>query len=248
MQLFLSSCDERSETSFEYIYRESQDELFSPKEAKFVERTPFPWEDKYADRYPRITKDFFRCKGSSSNPTLVLGDGEKKQFIKDCRSSDRHSLPIKDGTEFVYPCLIDILNYVQEKTQKKVVITSGHRCPDHNAYVEPRAFSSKHMMAAEVDFYVEGLEKRPEYVISVIQGYYKDQGTAFAFKKSDNKGELTPAWSNKEIAIKLALAHEKRNFDNAHSNPYITISVRWDRETDGKVTFDDKLARNYLRN
>ena len=56
------------------------------------------------------------------------------------------------------------------------MITSGHRCPEHNAYVDPATENqySKHMIGAEVSFYVQGMENQLEEVLQHVFNYYKE--------------------------------------------------------------------------
>ena len=127
-------------------------------------RENYPWEKTSFDIHLPITKGFFRCKGNSSNPPRILPQENKEPLrFFDCGGAQRHGLPLQEGKEFVYPCLIDLLNYVQQKTSKRVIITTGHRCPQHNLYCDPSKsnWGSKHPIGAEVDFYVEGLENKP---------------------------------------------------------------------------------------
>src|SRR5690606_2499225 len=102
----------------------------------------------------------------------------------DCNGSEKHSLPLRDKKEFVYPILIDLLNYLQMKTEKRVVITCGHRCPDHNTYSDQSSSNrySKHMIGAEVSFYIQGMEEEPEVILDLIQEYYKSD-KSYANKK-----------------------------------------------------------------
>ena len=157
---------------------------------------------------------------------------------------------MREGKEFVYPCLIALLNHIQDKTGKRVVITTGHRCPEHNAYCDhnPSNFGSKHMMGAEVDFYVEGLERQPEKIVALLQEYYQGQGKEWETFQRFEKSELaSKPWYNKEIFIKVYTAQEGRDFDNQHPYPYLSLQVRYHRQEDKKVTFDDKEIRNFMR-
>ena len=124
------------------------------------------------------------------------------------------SLPLLNNKEFIYPILIDLLNYIQDKSDKKVVITSGHRCPEHNAYIDSSKENqaSKHMIGAEVSFYVKGLEDQPEKVIKLIQSYYQEKPKICRFKRiSRNLNAMRKIitnvssfpWMNKEIFVKL---------------------------------------------
>lgn len=241
----------------EYIYRKHNEYFFNPPapEKNIIES--YPWEQKIIGKNPKITKDFFRCKGSSLNPVRIIQrNGEIERYF-DCGGSEKHSLPLKDGKEFIYPILIDLINYIQTKTGKRVVITCGHRCPEHNLYSDPSPENqySKHMIGAEVSFYVQGLEENPEIIVKHIQNYYKEnlkyhgQKEYEEFKRYEKETNVSmPPWMNKEIFIKLFKKKEGRNFDNRHPYPYISIQVRFDHEKQEKVIYTwDKANHNYLR-
>ena len=242
----------------EYIYR-SHDEISVgsiPLEKHL--REAYPWEKNQVGPHLSITKEFFRCKGTSLNPArAAVNKGENLRYY-DCGGSEKHSLPLRNQKEFIYPILIELLNYIQLKTEKRVVITSGHRCPEHNIYVDPSSgnASSKHLIGAEVSFYVQGLEFKPEQVIQWIQNYYRDvsfyagQKDYLEFKRyeKDDVNVSTQPWCNKEIFVKLFKVSEGRNFDNRHPYPYISVQVRYDKELNEKVVYSwDKAYHNYLR-
>ena len=240
----------------EYIFRKQNEYFFTIPCPYSQPRENYPWEEKYSGGHPKITKEFFRCKGSALNP-MVSQIREGKETLKYFDCSGRHGLPLQESKEFVYPCLVELLNYIQEKTMKRVVITSGHRCPTHNLYIDysPSNWSSKHMLGAEVDFYVEGMENEPLEIIALIQRYYAESPkfgsqTSFTqFQRYEKKGlnVSTPPWFNKEIFIKQYLSSEGRNVDNPHPYPYIGIQVRFDCNANAPVAFDSKHAQNYLR-
>lgn len=242
----------------EYIYRKQNERLFHVPTPEIQQQPPYPWEDGISGKYPKITKEFFRCKGSNLNPVHVVQEkGEMVRYF-DCGGAEKHSLPLRDNKEFIYPILIDLVNYIQAKTNKRVVITSGYRCPDHNSYVDssPNNRYSKHMIGAEVSFYVQGLEDHPEAIIKCIQEYYK---TSPKYKDDKRFGEFqryqkkdvdvsTPPWMNKEVFIKLYSKKEGRNFDNRHPYPYFSIQVRYDYDTGERVVYSwDTAYHNYLR-
>lgn len=265
MAVFLSGCSssedaEREKARMqnaigEYIYRNHNEYLFKLEPP--IKSTPslYPWENHSSNQ---ITKEYFRCKGSSLNPVHIFQQkGETVRFF-DCGGSEKHSLPLRDQKEFIYPILIDLLNYIQDKSGKKVVITSGHRCPDHNTYVDASKenLASKHMIGAEVSFYVQGWEDQPEKAIKLIQNYYQETDKYKGMKdfqefkryEKDNTNVSTQPWMNKEIFIKLFKKHEGRNFDNRHPYPYISIQVRYDMEKQEKVIYTwEKANRNFLR-
>jgi Peptidase M15 len=210
------------------------------------EKSPPPAYPWVKNSLSPVTKYYFRCKGCSANPPHTY-EGET---IKDCGGFHKHSLPIKDKKEFIYPILITLLNHIQTATGHKVIVTSGHRCPKHNTYLDPTTNNqtSKHLIGAEVDFYVEGMENNPQAIVEIIQDYYK--GTEFAsFKRFEGKTNVSnPPWSNKEIFIKLFKSDEGRNCDNTHPHPYLSIQVRYDMELKEPVTYTwAKANRGYYQ-
>jgi hypothetical protein len=233
----------------EYIYRNHDENLCTIAAPLLQPRTAYPWEGDV----PRITKEFFRCKGSTANPPIVdASDPMKPVPCTDCEGSNRHGLPIVRGQQGVYPILLDLLNYVQKCTGKRVIITSGHRCPAHNTYVDPSKENkfSKHQMGAEVDFYVQEMEKSPLEIVHLIMDYYqktppykgqKEFEEFQRYEKPDARVTTKP-WFNKEIFIKVQGAYEGRNADNRHPYPYITLQVRYDRTAQEKVVYDWKKA------
>lgn len=234
----------------EYIYRLHDEYFFNPPLSQPQTRPSYPWEDKYIAGIPRITKEFFRCKGNPLNPVIIQKvEGKEPLKYFDCPGGRAHGLPIKDGKEFIYPCLIELLNYIQEQTKQKVIITCGHRCPKHNTYSDPSKanWSSKHMLGAEVDFYVETMEYEPMAILALIEQYYAQIDPVFHRYNEKQLNVSTPPWYNKEIFIKLYLEHEGRDLDNQHPYPYLGIQVRTDRDLNTKVLFDQKQAQNYLR-
>ena len=242
----------------EYIYRLHHEKLFTPPLPEKNPRESYPWEKQCVGNLPKITKEYFRCKGSSLNPMRsAMKNGELDRYL-DCGGCEKHSLPLRDSKEFIYPILVDLLNYVQKKTGRRVVITSGHRCPDHNAYINPEHInkSSKHLMGAEVSFYVQGMEEQPEKIVKILQQYYQEvtkynkekEYVEFIRYEKEDTDIFTKPWFNKEIFIKLYSRKEGRNFDNRHPYPYLSLQVRYDMDLKEKVVFTwPKGYNNYFR-
>lgn len=236
----------------EYLYRtHDQVTLIPPMEP--VVSTSYSW-DKSTGHLMKISKEYFRCKGSALNP--VRSETVRGEIVKyhDCGGSQRHSLPLRDGKEWISPILIDLCNYIQIKTGKRVIITSGYRCPEHNTYVDssPSNQTSKHQIGAEVDFYIQGLENKPEVAIQWIHDYYQNKykdKKEFEFKRYDKETNVsTQPWINKELFIKLYKAKEGRNYDNRHPYPYISLQVRYDLEKNERIIYSwDQAFRNFLR-
>lgn len=260
----LGGCSNSSPSSFhpssrgEYVFRHHDQSLMQIEPMAFLKKPCYPWEEDRNCCYPKITKDFFRCQGCSLNPVhLVSGEKEMVRYY-DCGGPQKHSLPLRENKEFIYPILIDLLNDIQVKTNKRVVVTCGHCCPDHNMYLDSKLANrySKHMLGAEVDFYVQGMEQQPEKVIELILAYYRDQPkykglVEFEEFKRYEKGETNvklPPWYNKEIFVKLFKKDEGRDFDNRHPYSYISIQVRYDWDLKEQVIYSwDKAFRNFHR-
>lgn len=232
----------RNNAKGEFILRSSSDKQFAIDTPAHRIRKRYPWENAYSGAHPKITKEFFRCKGNSLNPPHPdYKDPGRLANYFDCGGSQKHSLPLQGDKEFIYPILIDLLNYIQEKTECKVIITCGHRCPVHNAYVDsaPANQHSKHLIGAEVDFYVQGMEQNPQEVIHLLMQYYKEP-----FQRLEKTELSTQPWYNKEILIKLYKKNEGRDWDNRHPYPYICIQVRHDNALNEKVTCSLQKAFN----
>lgn len=232
----------------EFILRNHDEFSFLIYPPKYRTRSRYPWEHNYVGNFPKITKEFFRCRGKSTHPERIEGGAsDEKMHLFDCGGGTRHSLPIREGREFVYPVLIEILNYIQARTCKKVMITCGHRCPQHNLYADSSkgGESSKHMVGAEVDFYVAGLEHDPEGVIDLIFRFYREnaryrgRGEFEVFQRYEEKETdvSTAPWYNREVFVKLYKRGEGRDLDNDHPYPYISIQVIRDRDKNRRVTY-----------
>lgn len=266
--LFLAACSgmqtseeenrKQQNATGEFIYRRQDEIVYAISPIEMRVREKYPWEKSYIGAFPKITKEWFRCKGSNAHPPQINKKGEAApEYRYDCAGATRHSLPMHGEEEFVYPILIELLNEIQAKTNRQIIITCGHRCPQHNLYADPssKAQASKHMIGAEVDFYVQGYEYQPEIIIKYLLDYYK-QSPSYKGKEEFqtfiryDKGDLdvsTFPWYNKEIFIKLYKKNEGRDFDNRHPYPYISVQIRFDRDAGEKVTYSWPKANNGFR-
>lgn len=236
----------------EYIYRTKHECYYPISNPTHTPRSLYAWESPV--HLPRITKEFFRCKGNPLNPSLTEAGATDGLLMThaDCEGCSRHGLPVIHGKEGVYPILLDLLNYLQRKTGKRVIITCGHRCPAHNTYADLSKDNktSKHQIGAEVDFYVQGMEERPLEIIGLLMQYYQEmavyqgQKEFLQFERYEKEGTKvsTPPWMNKEIFVKLYQKHEGRDEDNRHPYPYISIQVRYDKDRKERVVYTWRAA------
>ncbi len=254
--LLIASCSrmERSEKekmkqhhmTFKPIVRHHDEKSLPSWEMTLVEREKYPWEKSLVGRFAPITKEHFRCKGNSLNPVLsIKKEGGQQQEIKDCGGIDKHSLPIRAQKEFIYPILIELLNEIQKKLSAKVIITSAHRCPEHQLYCDQSTEGkfSKHLIGAEVDFYVEGYENKPQEVLQVIRQFYQDEPRYKGMKEFQNfvKNDQSGI-ENKEITTAVRAKNSHRDFDNRHRYPFITLTLKYDFAEKKRVEYSWKEA------
>lgn len=243
--LILSACNQTpSQPRGTPISRQTAEYQLTLENPPHRTRAHYPWEERYLNSYPPITKEYFRCKGNSRHPIETARNGRGDPIcLADCAGIDGHSLPLCNDKEFVYPILITLLNHLQKTHNTRVIITCGHRCPAHNSYSDrENNATSKHQIAAEVDFYLQNQEENPRQAIQTILDFYKDDPAYSTFTQNGN------SWTNKEIQIRLHPKDEPRDLDNQHPHPYITIEVRYDREKKQRVHYTWQRAHNgYMR-
>lgn len=247
----------RQNETAQFVARAATDRYYQLQPPARIAQAPYAWREQEYGRYSNITKEYFRCRGSNLNPAHLkeTPDGTVIR-IADCGGGHSHGLPVIDGVEHIYPVLFELLNEIQRETGRRVAITCGHRCPPHNTYADDSQYNatSKHMVGAEVDFYVQGMEDKPEQVLDVIFRYYQtrfpDDPSLRVFERYEkpDTNVSTHPWYNKEVFIKLFTREEGRDLDNRHPYPYISIQVRWNRETNSRVNYTWQQAhRGYLR-
>lgn len=228
------------------IFRHEDEKFCSIETPKHRVREPYSWENTITGEHPTISKEYFRCRGQLKNPPRIIDNGAIKTAYYDCGGYDKHSLPIREDKEYIYPILIELLNHVQRITKKKVIITCGHRCPAHDGYAQfaKEHSLSKHLIGAEVDFYVQGMESEPEAVVEILKKYYErhtDREYNAFIRMNREEG-------NKEVSFKIYKKEEGRDFDNHHPYPYITIQVKYDKELNKKVICNfNEATKCYLR-
>ncbi|MCF7806751.1 MAG: hypothetical protein K9M07_00185 [Simkaniaceae bacterium] len=234
----------------EPIYRLSDETCITVEPGHSRLRERYPWEERLVGDFPAITKEFFRCKGSHSHSDIVLGD----KVFRDCGGIETHSLPIQDRDEFVYPILLNLLNYVQAQMKRQVVVVCAHRCPLHQAYATHSSEKkiSKHMMGAEVDFYVNGAEDKPYEAVKYLMQYYRDDPDVLEkkpftqfFEASSSQNGVS-SWMNREIIIRIHHSQGEEDLDHPTTHPFITIELRYDRISGKRVDFNWNQAHQCL--
>jgi hypothetical protein len=223
----------------EPILRFSQEKLHTLKFPEQKVRERYSWENTTAHHFPKITKEAFRCKGAGHPKPKI---SRENVALFDCQGPDRHSLPIVDDKEAVYPALLEILNSLQDHLKRKVVVTAGHRCHMHQTYLlgTTSGAITKYLIGAQVDFLVEGMSLLNQSVIDCLQDYYhKIYGSN---KEYVLEKLASGVWQNKEIALRYVAKHEGRNEDNSHDYPYFSLELKYDRNLDKKIQLNPQQA------
>lgn len=235
------------------IHRSENDHLWQLPPLRHRPRIRYPWEAPFEGPVPPITKAHFHCRGSNLNPPVFLS---KEETLFDCNGNAEHTLPMPNNVESIPFELIDLLNFLQRASKRPVHITAGHRCPKHQRYVNPayKAQFSKHLIGAEVTFYIEGLEEFPMTVIDLIRTYYETHPTLAADRRythferyeKGNTGTSASPWFNREVFVKLYQSYEGRDFDNNHSYPYLSLQLRHTRAGES-VRYTHEVALHSVR-
>ncbi|NGX31742.1 MAG: hypothetical protein K940chlam8_01123 [Chlamydiae bacterium] len=221
----------------ETILRKSHDKSIFVSQLKQTPAPTYAWSTQFS----KITQAHFECKGSFLNPSKKLDNGET---LFDCNGKRSHSLPVINDEEWIAPILLTLLNTIQETTERDVIITSGHRCPQHHRYCTNNTdLYNKHQIGAKVAFYVKGYEYQPQKILDLIFAFYEKK--FMRYQKETNVSTLP--WYNEEIYIKLYNQDEGRNEDNQHPYPYISIQVRKDLATNKNISYDYKTAYKSLK-
>lgn len=194
---------------------------------------------------PDLTAEDFRCRGDWENHPVCQWNNHE---YSDCSGGGLPQAGIDED-------LIDLLNELQRRFDKPVIVNSGYRCPQHNAYIAAELYNwiddqgnpgnpyevsgrSRHMMGAAADFYIQDYEFNPQEIIDTIlsiQGltppnpgvriYWVNQ------KKRDGSYSTGyyqyQAYSTPEWWIHPYAPEEGRDLDNRHySGVYLHIHHR----------------------
>lgn len=243
----------------EYIERSHGETLYTAEQPEIQPPLETPWNTtSFTKNRPLpITRHFFRCRGNTLHPPRILSRDEKNKFtLLDCGGYGEHSLPLRENEEWIAPILIELLNDIQDKTNKQVVITSGHRCPTHQKYIElphdPRA--NKHQIGAAATFYVTGFEESPETILDLIVAFYQGPHDA-PYSPQEKTFTAIPSSSpdrrilqNKEIRITIYHKEAAREGDQDHPYAYLVLEVLYDRQKQEPITTPTEQAtKNYWR-
>jgi len=253
--LLLSACNEQDKgpsPSGAYLSLDGTEKLYPPPTPKLVKKDPYPWEERFLGSHPKITKEFFRCQGNRLNPPKITERANKERYsVIDCEGGNKHGLPFIGNQEGVYPILLDILNFLQNETGCRLVITCGHSCPAHNEWAleNKEDMASKHMIGAEVDFYLEGMEERPKEVVDLIKSYYqRGQGDGKEKKEGTTEREETTSQKHSrhhEDFVSLGESANRADSDYSQAptqgdpaykiDPAYTVFKRYEGKTNASI-------------
>ncbi|PCI76056.1 hypothetical protein COB21_04930 [Candidatus Aerophobetes bacterium] len=193
---------------------------------------------------PPITTHHFRCKGSHNNPIIHHIIDEKTKYFQDCDGLHTHSLPIIDGEETVYPHLVELLNYAQQKTKRPITILSGHRCYMHQSYLSCKHADliSLYQLGAAADVCFQGSHLNLLSLVSAISDWYSCAKNLSKTKFSINQDHTQ--WSNRYITLTL---HEKTDLPStAYQGPHLTIKLKKDPHSGKTITYSYRKVRNNI--
>jgi hypothetical protein len=198
-------------------YKNQRQFSFTVGNPRSAPEYPFSTTNRYGLR--KITKELFRCKGSGASKLTENG------WLFDCNAIHTHSLPVQDTREFIYQEFLDLLNALQDKTGKRVLVHEGHRCPKHNHYLDSsyKNSFSKHQIAARVTFSLQGYSL-PE-TIDVIREYYTSCNNPLYIKAEG-------IWSNKYIRV--------------YAMQPIALELMFDRDSQKRVEYSYRQAHKSL--
>ena len=97
------------------------------------------------------------------------------------------------------PKLIELLQSIREKLGKSISITSGYRCPKHNAELDGAAKHSQHMEGTAADITVAGMpaNKVHDYLASHFNQRCKGLGKYPNWTHVDVRSGDFARWSGK---------------------------------------------------
>lgn len=208
-----------------------------------VEAPTYPWS-RPASLHPPITARHFRCRGDILNPPrAIAGDKGTITYIEDCGGKERHSLPIEEGRESVPWLLIYLLNALQESCDAPVTILCGHRCPLHHRYALTNGgeSNSKHLIAAEVDFYIERGEAKSGELVDRLLLLYKGLPPCHQAKETL---PIPGGWKNGEISCCVKCA--QGDSDLIEGKEYVVLSLSYDRKKKKRVSYSWELANRRM--
>ena len=226
------------------IMRSNQDVEFPLLPPWENEERLYPWDQEQGTVFSTITKENFRCKGGTHHRLRKLvGANQQVHYIEDCQGGGEHPLPLQEGKEFIYPVLIDLLNHLQKALQARVVITSGHRCPQHQLYISPKCHQahSKHLIGYAVDFIFDRKSLDVKKTLHAMQKFYAKnnhglEDIQFYTLHSDFSVQSHPiSFGNQEIRVTFFPADTLIDGDNTHAEPFARIEVLYDRFRKQKV-------------
>ncbi|MDA8773528.1 hypothetical protein N9N03_00150 [Chlamydiia bacterium] len=168
----------------------------------------------------------FCCRGCMSNPIREIMSNGRNINATDCDGNNDHSLPLKNGEEWVHEDLISILNTLYEETTIRPIVDIGHCCPKHLTYLygDHTPTVRKHLMAAQAIFHMNTDININKIIEILNQKLYSKKPL-----KKDHEGDF----SNQYIQIKTK-EHPIRKDDHE----YICLTIKKYQKTNKTVSFD----------
>ena len=87
-----------------------------------------------------------------------------------CRGTDCQGTGVGCGTCEMVPAFMDLLQQIRNEYGKPMIVTSGYRCPAHNAKVSTTGKNGPHVLGEAVDIKVYGRDAHRLIKIAIAYG------------------------------------------------------------------------------
>ncbi len=185
----------------------------------------YQWEKQHSP-LPSFTKYSFRCTGTNQEENIPS--------YKKCLGTLQHGLPLYNGKEYIYPRLIDLLNFLQKENNEKISIIRGHLCPKVFALLDIKEQNNKYLIGA---------------IVKISSKINWEQNLPFLIKKFyEKKKEENPLQEINNSNYPIIFTNNEFKFIiyKPLTTNIMEIEVLYDKEKDLTINFTIEDAQNYL--
>lgn len=223
------SCSDKKSTTISKTYDIQKD--FTPTNFILPYELPqkkptYPWNTCYP-RFLSLTKYSFQCPGTNPEANIPLH--------QKCLGALHHGLPLVNGKEYIYPRLIDLLNFLQKENKEKIMVIRGHLCPKAFSLLDPKEQHEKYLIGAMVK--VSSQVNWEKNLSTLVKKFY------------DKKKEEDPLYEIGSSTYPITFINQEFKFIIYPSllTNIMEIEVLYDKEKDSRINFTEEDIQNYLR-
>lgn len=223
------SCSDKKSATISKTYNIQKD--FTPTSFilpyELPQKSPtYPWNTCHP-RFLSLTKYSFQCSGTNPEADIPLH--------QKCLGTLHHGLPLVNGKEYIYPRLIDLLNFLQKENKEKIIVIRGHICPKIFSLLDTQEQHEKYLIGAMVK--VSSQINWEKNLSPLVKKFY------------DKKKEEDPLYEieNSPYAITFINQEFKFIIHPSSLTNIMEIEVLYDKEKDSPIKFTEKDIQNYLR-